>query len=121
MRSQPHSPKHDDRGLATIEFVLLVPFLSILIFAVASIGGFFYKKTNVTGQAYHAARSVALTGAVGTLPAGSTATINTACAPGITNAVVTVSAGTYAFVIPVITLTSSPLTATGKYPCNPAS
>jgi Flp pilus assembly protein TadG len=121
MRSRSHSHKHDDSGLATIEFVLLVPFLATLIFAVASVGGFFYEKTNVTGQAYHAARSVALTGSVGTLPAESTATINAACAPGVKDAVVTVSAGTYDFDIPALTLASRPLTATGKYPCNPAS
>jgi Flp pilus assembly protein TadG len=111
----------DDKGLATIEFVLIVPFLFALVFAVASVGGFFYRKADVTGTAYSAARSLALTGAPGALPAGSSITSQTNCTTGVKDAVVTVTRGTYTFSIPLITLLSKPLTATGKYPCNPTN
>jgi TadE-like protein len=122
MRSlRPHPHKHDERGLATVEFVLLVPLLAALIFTIATVGAFFYRKSDVTGQAYYAARNVALTGAVGTLPADSAPTIDRACpiGPNPGDAIVTVSKPDYNITL-VLVKVSRPLSAQGKYPCNPS-
>ena len=122
MSRSPHtSRKRNDRGVVAIEFVLVAPILFMLIFAVAEFGAFFEKKTDVTGQAYNAARSLALTGSVGALPAGNNVASSSGCGGAATNAVVTISQGTYTFSVPFIPLGSQPLVATGRFPCNPTS
>jgi hypothetical protein len=52
--------KRDDSGVVTIEFVLVIPFLMALIFAIASFGLWFSKQNEVTGAARNVARALAL-------------------------------------------------------------
>ena len=79
--SHPHTDA-DDHGAIAIEFVLVVPFLIALIFAIAQFGIFFSMKVETESTARDAARTLALGGpaAVVATPAGWTATAVAKCA-----------------------------------------
>lgn len=112
----PHN-KVDDQGVVALEFVLVVPFLVALIFAIASFGLYFSQVVNVTSTARDAARTLALRGTP-TYPPGMTASAVTTCAAGDTtsNASVTLTSS-YTFSIPFIPLGTKSITATGAMRC----
>jgi Flp pilus assembly protein TadG len=111
----------DNKGVVAVELVIVFPILLTLITAIISVGGYLGRKTDVTGQAYNAARSLALTGSVGTL-SGTTVTSSTPCpASGPGTAVVTLvptSGSTYAIKVFGISTVTKSMSATGRYPCN---
>lgn len=106
-----------DDGVATLELVLVAPFLFALIFSIASFGVFFSKKVDVTSAARDAARSLAL-GKSPTYPSGMTASGVVTCPPGntVSNASVTLTAD-YTFVIPFVPLGKKSIVATGTMRC----
>ena len=108
-----------DEGAAALEFVLVVPFLVALVFAIVQFGLFFSNKVEVTSTARDAARTLALRGTP-TYPAGMTPVAGTVrtCAAGDTdnNASVTLTS-TYTFSIPFIPLGTKAITATGTMRC----
>lgn len=106
-----------DRGAAALEFVLVVPFLIALLFAIAQFGLYFSEKVDVTSAARDAARTLALR-QTPTYPAGMTPSGVVTCPAGsnTTNASVTLTA-TYDFSIPFIPLGRRTITATGTMRC----
>jgi Flp pilus assembly protein TadG len=60
MRSlRPHF-QHDDRGIVAIEFVLVFPFLVLMLFAIVAFGNYLSNTTAATGAARDGARIAAL-------------------------------------------------------------
>jgi Flp pilus assembly protein TadG len=114
--SHPHSDI-DDRGVVALEFVLIVPFLVALVFAIASFGLYFSKSVNVTSTARDAARTLALR-KTPTYPSGMTPSGVVTCAAGDTsnNSSVTLTSS-YTFSIPFIPLGTKTITATGTMRC----
>ena len=58
MRLSPHT--RDDRGVVAIEFVIVLPFLLLILFAIVVMGGYMSTKTRLTGAVRDAARAGAL-------------------------------------------------------------
>ncbi len=116
-RAHDHSGDPRDLGVAALEFVLVLPFLIALLFAIVSFGLFFSEKVDVTSAARDAARTLAL-GGTPTYPTGMTASGISTCPAGNTtsNASVTLTA-TYTFSIPLIPLGTGTITATGTMRC----
>ena len=106
-----------DEGAAALEFVLVVPFLISLVFAIVQFGLFFSNKVDVTSTARDAARTLALRGTP-TYPVGMTPSAVQTCPAGnsTSNASVTLTA-TYDFSIPLIPLGTKAITATGTMRC----
>jgi Flp pilus assembly protein TadG len=113
----PTAQSSRDRGVAAIEFVLVLPLLVALLFAIASFGVFFSRKVEVTSAARDAARTLAL-GGTPTYPSGMTASGVVTCPPGNTtsNASVTLTTD-YTFSVPFIPLGTRTITATGTMRC----
>lgn len=116
-RIHASSVRHEDRGVAALEFVLVVPFLLALVFAIASFGVFFSTKLEVTSASRDAARSLALR-QTPTYPSGMTATNVVTCAANDVNnnASVTLSSN-FTFSIPFINLGTATITAVGTMRC----
>jgi Flp pilus assembly protein TadG len=114
MRRSPHT--QDDRGVAIIEFVFVMPLLLMLIVAIAQFGLYYSANVDAQGVARDAARSLALrqTPNYGGYTPSGVAT----CAVGDTtnNATVTLT-GSYTFSLPLIDLGTKAITATGKMRC----
>lgn len=109
----------DDQGVVAIEFVLVLPFLIALLFAIASFGNFFSTKVEVTSAARDAARTLAL-GGTPTYPSNMTASAITTCPVGNTtsDAKITLTlTGGFDFAIPLIPLGNRPITAIGVMRC----
>ncbi len=80
MKRTPRS--RDDRGVVAIEFVLVgAPILLVLLFAIATVGGYIVKKTQAVGAARDGARAAALLQPAPAPPAGVFVTITGACPP----------------------------------------
>ena len=73
----------NDKGVAAIEFVLVAPFLLLILFAVVNMGGYMAAKTRTVGAARDQARYEALlrTGPAPVMPTGITVTMETAACP----------------------------------------
>jgi Flp pilus assembly protein TadG len=76
------SRSRDQRGVVAIEFVIVFPFLLLILFALVVMGGYFSLKTRTVGAARDGARYYALlqTGTF-TPPAGITVTRTSAACP----------------------------------------
>jgi Flp pilus assembly protein TadG len=59
MRANP-TLRRDDRGVAALEFVLVFPFLVLMLFAIVAFGNYLSKTTQATGAARDGARVAAL-------------------------------------------------------------
>jgi Flp pilus assembly protein TadG len=113
--------KRDDQGIVALEFMFVVPFLVLLIVAIAEFGLYFSWKVETESTARDAARTLALGGptAVVSTPAGWTLVPPTVkCATGDTtnNATVTFSR-TYTFTFPAAPSFTKTIQATGKMRC----
>ena len=117
MHRSPHS-KRNDRGLVTVEFILILPLFMMFLIGLITAGVYFFDRSDVRGQAYNAARSVALTGDLGVYD--DDATIDTSCTGTNKDAVVTVDRGDRSFDFFLFTVPAPRLKATGKFPCNPS-
>lgn len=117
MYHAPHS-KRNDRGLVTVEFIMIVPLFMMFLIGLITAGVYFFNLSDVRGQAYNAARSVALTGGLGDYSAN--ATIIASCTGTNKNAVVTVDRGVASLDFSLFTYSAPPLQATGRYPCTPS-
>jgi Flp pilus assembly protein TadG len=78
MRLSPHT--RSDRGVAAIEFVIVFPFLLLILFAIVVMGGYMSAKTRLTGAVRDAARAGALSLPY-TAPAGVIMTQTGTCPP----------------------------------------
>jgi Flp pilus assembly protein TadG len=78
MRLSPHT--HDDRGVAAIEFVIVFPFLLLILFSIVVMGGYMSAKIRLTGAVRDAARAGALSYSY-TPPSGITITQTGTCPP----------------------------------------
>jgi Flp pilus assembly protein TadG len=58
MRLSPRT--RDERGVVAIEFVIVFPFLLLILFAIVVMGGYMSTKTRLTGAVRDAARAGAL-------------------------------------------------------------
>jgi hypothetical protein len=58
MHLSPHT--RNDRGVVAIEFVIVFPFLLLILFAIVVMGGYMSAKTRLTGTVRDAARAYAL-------------------------------------------------------------
>jgi hypothetical protein len=81
MGRSPNS--RDDKGVAAIEFVLVAPFLFLILFATTFMGGYMSAKTRTVGAARDYARYEALlrTGPAPVVPTGVSLTLETAGCP----------------------------------------
>jgi Flp pilus assembly protein TadG len=87
------SPLHprDDRGVVAIEFVLVLPFLLVLIVISISLAGLFQTKSRVVGAARDGARALAIKPGVASPSADTNATdgitvvLEGAACPALTN------------------------------------
>jgi Flp pilus assembly protein TadG len=59
MNRSPHS-KRNDRGLVTIEFVMILPVLVLLLLLILSMGSYFLARNAAADQARIQARNAAL-------------------------------------------------------------
>ena len=76
------SQGRDDRGVVAIEFVLVgAPILLVLLFAIATVGGYIVKKTAAVGAARDGARAAALGRPFPAPPAGVTVVRTSAACP----------------------------------------
>ncbi len=118
MRITPTTHRdRDDYGVVAIEFVLVVPFLIMLIFAIASFGLFFSKKVDVTSASRDAARTLALRGTP-TYPSDMSPSAVVTCPAGDNTSDASVTLTTdYTFSIPFIPLGTKTITATGTMRC----
>jgi Flp pilus assembly protein TadG len=78
MRLSPHI--RSDRGVVAIEFVIVFPFLLLILFAIVVMGGYMSAKTRLTGAVRDAARAGALSLPY-TPPAGVSITQTGTCPP----------------------------------------
>jgi Flp pilus assembly protein TadG len=78
MRFLPHT--RDDRGVVAIEFVIVFPFLLLILFAIVVMGGYMSTKTRLTGAVRDAARAGALSLPY-TAPDGVSITQTGSCPP----------------------------------------
>ena len=89
MRSSLHS--RDDRGVVAIEFVLVLPFLLVLLVIIISFAGLFQTKSRVVGAARDGARALAIKPGVASPIADTNATdgitvvLEGAACPALTN------------------------------------
>ena len=60
MRTFHPTPRRDDRGIVAVEFVLVFPFLVLMLFAIVAFGNYLSKTTQATGAARDGARIAAL-------------------------------------------------------------
>ncbi|HKA03187.1 MAG TPA: TadE family protein [Acidimicrobiales bacterium] len=60
MRRFDPTPRKDDRGIVAVEFVLVFPFLVLMLFAIVAFGNYLSKTTQATGAARDGARIAAL-------------------------------------------------------------
>jgi Flp pilus assembly protein TadG len=60
MHSLRLHPQYDDRGVVAIEFVLVFPFLVLMLFAIVAFGNYLSNTTAATGAARDGARIAAL-------------------------------------------------------------
>jgi hypothetical protein len=74
------SQARNERGLVAIEFVLVFPFLMLILFALVVMGGYFSAKTRTVGAARDGARAAALSQPL-PAPAGITVTRTSAACP----------------------------------------
>ncbi len=116
-RSHTNRASRDDQGVVTLEFVLIFPFLVVLIFAIASFGLYFKQKIDVTSAARDAARTLAL-GLEPEYPTGMVATNVRTCPPGnnTLNASVTLTS-TFDFSIPLVSDIDGKIAAIGTMRC----
>jgi Flp pilus assembly protein TadG len=77
MRLSPHT--RSDRGVVAIEFVIVFPFLLLILFAIVVMGGYMSAKIQLTGAIRDAARAGALAVTPPTPPAGDTITQTGTC------------------------------------------
>src|SRR5262245_3458548 len=70
----------DDRGVVAIEFVIVFPFLLLILFAIVVMGGYMSSKTRLTGAVRAAIRPHALSQPY-TPPPGMTITPTGTCRP----------------------------------------
>jgi Flp pilus assembly protein TadG len=54
------TPRSDDRGIVAVEFVLVFPFLVLMLFAIVAFGNYLSRTTQATGAARDGARIAAL-------------------------------------------------------------
>ena len=59
MHPSPHS-KRNDRGLVTVEFVMILPVLIMLFLLTHSMGSYFFARNSAADQARIGARNLAL-------------------------------------------------------------
>ena len=57
---RPHTPSRDDRGVVAIEFVLILPFLLMLLMGILVLGNFLSVKGQASNFARDGARQAAL-------------------------------------------------------------
>jgi Flp pilus assembly protein TadG len=60
MRTFHPTLRQDDRGIVAVEFVLVFPFLVLMLFAIVAFGNYLSKTTQATGAARDGARIAAL-------------------------------------------------------------
>jgi Flp pilus assembly protein TadG len=77
MRLSPHT--RNDRGIAAIEFVIVFPFLLLILFAIVVMGGYMSAKTRLIGAVRDAGRAAALSQPLPTPPAGDIITPSGPC------------------------------------------
>lgn len=123
MKISPPTHRHDDdRGVVSVEFVLIFPFLFALLMAIGSFGNYFSKKVDVTSAARDAARTLALSPATSpSVPAGWTLTVQETCsatemASHSGNAEVTFSVN-FNFSIPFVPLGPQTISQQGRMRC----
>jgi Flp pilus assembly protein TadG len=114
--------RKDERGVVAVELVVVFPILLMLFTAILSVGGYLVSRTDVTGQAYNAARNLALTGSVGAISSNVKVESQTPCpASGPGTAIVQVApmgGDNYSIKVAGIPTVTKSLVITGKYPCN---
>jgi Flp pilus assembly protein TadG len=103
-----HSAPRNDRGVVAIELVLVMPVLLMMLFLAVSMGSYFYARSAAADSARSQARSIAL-------GLSSPATCGNPNDPS-KMATVTVTKS-YAWVVPFITWTPGPATATVSMRC----
>jgi Flp pilus assembly protein TadG len=112
--------KRSDHGLVSIEFVLVAPFLFMLLYAIAMFGVYAEDRTSLAGSAQDIARANSLALTPPATPTGATATGQHVCTTTeISNhtgtATVTLTKS-YTFDLPVIPF-SQTITETGSARC----
>jgi Flp pilus assembly protein TadG len=111
----------NDRGVVAIEFVLVFPFLLLILFAVVVMGGYMSAKTRTVGAARDGARAAALSQAY-TPPAGITVTLTSAPCPPRTDPTfntrdVTVEATSTFTAVSIIGMPAQTITEPGRMRC----
>jgi Flp pilus assembly protein TadG len=96
-----HKTDRDDRGLVTIEFVLIAPFLFMLVFLLISLGMYFNAKMTASDQARTQARNAAI-----------------ACTPTATPSTVSATVtASYNWFVPLLPYTPPPISETVTARC----
>ena len=113
--------KRDDHGIVALEFMFVVPFLVLLIVAIAEFGLYFSWKVETESTARDAARTLALGGPTASVstPAGWTLVGQQKCLiVGDTTHDATVTfSRTYTFTFPAAPSFPKTIQATGKMRC----
>jgi hypothetical protein len=121
MRRSPHT--RNDRGVVAIEFVIVFPFLLLILFVVVVMGGYMSAKTRTVGAARDAARAYALSRPGDyTPPPGITITLTSAVCPPRSDPLfatrdVTVTAASTFTAVSIIGMPAQTITEPGKMRC----
>ncbi|HYB97573.1 MAG TPA: TadE/TadG family type IV pilus assembly protein [Candidatus Limnocylindrales bacterium] len=103
--------KANEKGMAAVEFGLVLPILMLLVFGIAEFGIAFYREQVLTGAVREGARK----GVVATSPRPSETTIKDTVITYLTNMGWTASTATVS-VVGAQGASGSPLTVTATYP-----